>query len=96
MATAPLHISIAMALIGIGCSPVLMASYYIFAREFPPARFATLAAVMPVPRDSRFPYMHWAQTESFRSPYSLSGRPITAFSMWMARPPIVYMWPSQA
>ena len=46
MATAPLHISIAMALIGIGCSPVLMASYYIFAREFPPARFATLAAVM--------------------------------------------------
>lgn len=35
-----------MLLIGIGCSPVLMASYYIFAREFPPARFATLAALM--------------------------------------------------
>ncbi|SDC76196.1 MFS transporter [Ruegeria marina] len=46
IATAPLHISLAMVLIGIGCSPVLMASYYIFAREFPPARFATLAALM--------------------------------------------------
>ncbi|WP_299890521.1 MFS transporter [uncultured Ruegeria sp.] len=46
VATSPLHISIAMGLIGIGCSPVLMASYYIFAREYPPARFATLAAVM--------------------------------------------------
>lgn len=45
-ATAPIHVSLAMALIGIGCSPVLMASYYIFAREYPPARFATLAAVM--------------------------------------------------
>jgi len=45
-ATAPLHVSIAMFLIGIGCSPVLMASYYIFARQFPPARFATLAALM--------------------------------------------------
>jgi predicted MFS family arabinose efflux permease len=40
------HIEWAMVLIGIGCSPVLMASYFIFAREFPPARFATLAAVM--------------------------------------------------
>ncbi len=45
-ATAPVHVSLAMALIGVGCSPVLMASYFIFAREFPPARFATLAAVM--------------------------------------------------
>ncbi|WP_339769327.1 MFS transporter [uncultured Pseudosulfitobacter sp.] len=40
------HIDIAMVLIGIGCSPVLMASYYIFAREFPPLQFATLAALM--------------------------------------------------
>lgn len=46
MASAPSHIAVAMALIGVGCSPVLMASYYIFAREFPPARFATLAALM--------------------------------------------------
>ncbi|MFO7758956.1 MAG: MFS transporter [Roseovarius sp.] len=45
-ATTPLHVSLAMALIGVGCSPVLMASYYIFARQFPPARFATLAALM--------------------------------------------------
>jgi MFS family permease len=46
LATTPLHVSLAMALIGVGCSPVLMASYYIFARQFPPARFATLAALM--------------------------------------------------
>ena len=46
MATTPLHVSIAMALIGVGCSPVLMASYFIFARMYPPARFATLAALM--------------------------------------------------
>ena len=46
IATTPAHINIAMALIGIGCSPVLMASYYIFARSYPPAQFATLAALM--------------------------------------------------
>jgi MFS family permease len=46
LATAPLHINIAMALIGMGCAPVLMASYYIFARSYAPARFAFLASVM--------------------------------------------------
>ncbi|SLN20577.1 L-galactonate transporter [Roseovarius litorisediminis] len=46
IATGPAHVNIAMLLIGIGCSPVLMASYYIFARQFPVARFATLAALM--------------------------------------------------
>lgn len=46
VATVPWHISAAMVLIGIGCSPVLMASYFIFAREYPPRQFATLAAVM--------------------------------------------------
>ncbi|RKF16313.1 MFS transporter [Roseovarius spongiae] len=46
MAAAPGHVTLAMMLIGIGCAPVLMASYYIFARQFPVARFATLAAVM--------------------------------------------------
>ncbi len=46
VATSALHINLAMVLIGIGCSPVLMASYYIFAREFPPVQFATLAALM--------------------------------------------------
>ena len=45
VATTPLHIALAMGLIGVGCSPVLMASYYIFAHEYPPTRFATLAAL---------------------------------------------------
>jgi hypothetical protein len=40
-----LAIKIAMALIGVGCSPVLMASYFIFARSFSPAVFGTLAAM---------------------------------------------------
>ena len=46
LATTPLHIQIAMALIGIGCSPVLMAAYFIFARVYPPRVFATLAGAM--------------------------------------------------
>ncbi|MCX7558044.1 MFS transporter [Sulfitobacter sp. F26204] len=46
LATSPLHISIAMALIGVGCAPVLMASYYIFARVYPPSQFAVLASMM--------------------------------------------------
>lgn len=46
LATQPIHVSIAMGLIGVGCSPVLMASYFIFARSYPPAKFATLAALM--------------------------------------------------
>jgi MFS family permease len=46
MATTPAHVSVAMALIGVGCAPVLMASYYIFALDHPPARFAFLAALM--------------------------------------------------
>lgn len=45
-ATGPLSIDIAMALIGIGCSPVLMASYYIFARVYPAALFGTLAGAV--------------------------------------------------
>lgn len=45
-ATSALHVNLAMLLIGVGCSPVLMASYYIFARQFPVAQFATLAALM--------------------------------------------------
>lgn len=43
MAGSVLQVKIAMALIGIGCAPILMASYYIFARQFPPAVFGTLA-----------------------------------------------------
>lgn len=46
LATAPWHIHAAMVLIGIGCSPVLMASYYIFGRMYPAAVFATLAGAM--------------------------------------------------
>jgi MFS family permease len=44
-ATGALEIRLAMALIGVGCAPVLMASYFIFAREYSPAVFGTLAAV---------------------------------------------------
>jgi len=44
-ATGALQIKLAMALIGVGCAPVLMASYFIFARQFSPAAFGTLAAV---------------------------------------------------
>ena len=36
----------AMALIGIGCSPILMASMYLFARVAPPERFAMLSSFM--------------------------------------------------
>ena len=40
----PTHINLSMALFGIGCSPVLMASYYIFVRSYSPKVFSTLAA----------------------------------------------------
>lgn len=46
LAPAPWAVDLAMALIGIGCSPVLMAGYYIFARMYPAALFATLAGAM--------------------------------------------------
>lgn len=46
LAVAPWQISAAMLLIGVGCAPVLMASYYILARVYSPAVFATLAAVI--------------------------------------------------
>ena len=46
LAQTPAHITLAMALIGVGCSPVLMAAYYIFARSYPARLFATLATAM--------------------------------------------------
>lgn len=46
LAQGPLAIHAAMILLGIGCSPVLMASYYIFARVYPAGVFATLAAAV--------------------------------------------------
>lgn len=45
-AQTPAHIAWAMALIGVGCSPVLMAAYYIFAKMYPVSVFATLAGSM--------------------------------------------------
>ena len=44
-ATGAMQIKLAMALIGIGCAPVLMASYFIYARQFSPAVFGTMAAL---------------------------------------------------
>ena len=46
MAQGPVWIDAAMMLIGAGCAPVLMASYYIFARIYPPAVFGTLAGAV--------------------------------------------------
>ena len=45
LAQGPGAISGAMILIGIGCAPILMATYFIFARAFSPAIFGTLAGV---------------------------------------------------
>lgn len=43
LAAAPWHIDAAMVLIGLGCSSVLMASFFIFARCYPARVFATMA-----------------------------------------------------
>lgn len=43
MAQSATQVQIAMGIIGIGCAPVLMASFYIFAREYTPKVFATYA-----------------------------------------------------
>ncbi|MBT1154524.1 MFS transporter [Aminobacter anthyllidis] len=45
-ATAPWMVTVAMAMIGIGCAPVLMSSLFIFARTFSIARFSVLASWM--------------------------------------------------
>jgi MFS family permease len=45
-ATSPGWVMAAMMLIGVGCAPVLMAAYYILARSYPAAIFATLAGVL--------------------------------------------------
>ena len=37
LAQAPWHLHVAMALLGIGCAPVMMGSFFIFARTLPPA-----------------------------------------------------------
>lgn len=45
-AQSPQVIIAAMAFIGLGCAPVLMAAFYLFARNFPPVRFAVLGSTM--------------------------------------------------
>ncbi|TKT76707.1 MFS transporter [Aquamicrobium sp. LC103] len=45
-AGAPWTVTVAMALIGIGCSPVLMASVYIFAHTYRPAQLAILTSCL--------------------------------------------------
>lgn len=45
VATSPQAIVVAMTLIGIGCSPILMASFYIFAHGYDATRFATLSSL---------------------------------------------------
>lgn len=44
-ATAPWHLHIAMALIGVGCAPVLMSAYFVIARIWPIERFGALAGI---------------------------------------------------
>ncbi|SFL52123.1 MFS transporter [Shimia aestuarii] len=90
LATTPLHISLAMGLIGVGCSPVLMASYYIFARSYPPARFATLAALMLGVGSvgnlvAAYPMAWAAETIGWRaSLWALAGiSSITALGLWV-------------
>lgn len=46
LATLPWHLHLSLALLGIGCSPALMGSYYIIAREYPAASFGTLAGAV--------------------------------------------------
>jgi len=46
LAQGPGAVKLAMALFGLGGAPILMASYYIFARVYPQALFATLAGAM--------------------------------------------------
>ena len=45
MAQGAAGLNLAMALIGIGCSPVLMSAFYIFARSFAPAMVGTWAGI---------------------------------------------------
>lgn len=45
-ASGPRALAVAMGLIGIGCAPVLMAAFYIFARTFPPKVFASLSGLL--------------------------------------------------
>lgn len=46
LASQPWHLHVAMTLLGVGCAPVLMGSYYIFARQYPAAAFGGLAGMI--------------------------------------------------
>lgn len=46
LATTPWHLTASMGLIGIGCAPMLMASFYILARGYPAVIFATFAGIV--------------------------------------------------
>lgn len=46
VASAPWMVTAAMGLMGFGCAPVLMAAVFIFASNYPPARFAVLTSWM--------------------------------------------------
>lgn len=46
LATAPWHLHLAMALIGIGCAPVFMAACFVIARAWPMERFGVLAGIV--------------------------------------------------
>lgn len=46
LATSRFAAMLAMALIGIGCAPVLMGTLYLFGRSYPPERFILLSSVM--------------------------------------------------
>lgn len=45
-APGPAAVVLAMGLIGAGCAPAMMAALYLFARRFPPARFAALGSTL--------------------------------------------------
>jgi MFS family permease len=45
-ATTLSHGLVAMGLIGAGCAPVLMTGYYLIARTYPGARFATMSSLL--------------------------------------------------
>lgn len=45
-ADGPGRVVVAMALIGVGCAPILMSAFYIFARTMKPAAFASLGGIL--------------------------------------------------
>lgn len=46
LASTPWHLHIAMTLLGLGCAPVMMGSYYIFARTLPTAAFSAASGAV--------------------------------------------------